>query len=126
MLPITKLFTTRTKPWKRTCARSAGQRRAIHRTGAIYRKDNRTDQESLTRQPARPVGEWNDYEVRVDGEQYTVTLNGTQVCMFNNTGLYPGRGLPSTTGAPSFIGLQVYANPKYFVRYRSVRIKALP
>lgn len=99
---------------------------AIHRTGAVYRKDNRTDQETLTQQPARPVGEWNDYEIRVDGQLYIVTLNGSQVCVFDNTGLYPGRGLPSSAGAPSFIGLQVYANPRYFVRYRHVRIEALP
>jgi choline dehydrogenase-like flavoprotein len=98
----------------------------IHRTGAIYRKDNRTDQETLTQQAARPVGEWNDYEIRVDGQLYTVTLNGSVVCVFDNAGLYPGRGLPSTAVAPSFIGLQVYANSRYFVRYRNVRIMALP
>jgi Domain of Unknown Function (DUF1080)/GMC oxidoreductase len=38
---------------------------AIHRTGAIYRGDNRTDNETLTQQPAHSVGEWNDYEIRV-------------------------------------------------------------
>jgi hypothetical protein len=98
----------------------------IHRTGAIYRKDNRTDQETLTQQPAHPVGVWNDYEIRVEGQIYTVFLNGNQVCRFDNTGLYPGRGVPSSAVAPSYIGLQVYANPRYFVRYRHVRIKALP
>lgn len=97
---------------------------AIHRTGAIYRKDNQTSQETLTLQPARPVGEWNDYEIRVVGQQYTIMLNGSQVCAFDNTGLYAGRGLPSAPGAPSFIGLQVYANPRYFVRYRNIRIRA--
>lgn len=96
---------------------------AIHRTGAIYRKDNQTTQETLTQQPARPVGEWNDYEIRVVGQQYTVMLNGTQVCLFDNTGLYAGRGLPSAPGAPSFLGLQVYADPRYFVRYRNIRIR---
>jgi choline dehydrogenase-like flavoprotein len=98
----------------------------IHRTGAVYRKDNRTDHETLTQQAARAVGEWNDYEIRVDGQHYAVALNGNQVCVFDNTGLYAGRGLPSTAAAPSFVGLQVYANPRYFVRYRNVRIKALP
>jgi choline dehydrogenase-like flavoprotein len=96
----------------------------IHRTGAIYRKDNRTDHETLTQQPARPVGEWNDYEIRVVGQQYTVLLNGAQVCVFDNTGVYAGRGLPSAPPtAPSFIGLQVYANPGYFMRYRNIRIR---
>ena len=98
---------------------------AIHRTGAIYRGDNRTDNETLTQQPARPVGEWNDYEIRVQAQSYTVLLNGTQVCVFDNTTTYPGRGLPSAPGAPSFIGLQVYSNRSYFVRFRHVRMQAL-
>jgi hypothetical protein len=98
---------------------------AIHRTGAIYRGDNRTDNETLTQQPARPVGEWNDYEIRVQGQIYTVSLNGTQVCMFDNTTTYPGRGLPSAPGAPSFIGLQVYNNFSYFVRFRHIRFQAI-
>jgi choline dehydrogenase-like flavoprotein len=97
----------------------------IHRTGAIYRKDGRTDNEVLTQKPARDVGDWNDYEIRVEGQTYTVKLNGEQVCLFDNTGLYPGRGLASTTAAPSFIGLQVYANPRYFVRFRRVQIRAI-
>jgi hypothetical protein len=98
----------------------------IHKTGAIYRKDNRTDNETLTQKPARGVSEWNDYEIRVEGQKYTVTLNGDKVCVFDNTNLYPGRGLPSTPAVPTFIGLQVYANPRYYVRFRNVRIKALP
>jgi hypothetical protein len=95
----------------------------IHRTGAIYRKDNRTDHETLTQQPARAVGEWNDYEISVVGQKYTVLLNSAEVCVFDNTGVYAGRGLPSAPGAPSFIGLQVYATPRYFVRYRNIRIR---
>ena len=98
----------------------------IHRTGAIYRKDNRTDQETLNQRAALPVGEWNDYEIRVEGQVYTVLLNGSLVCRFDNAGLYTGRGLASTQTSPAFVGLQVYANPRYFVRYRHIRIKALP
>jgi hypothetical protein len=99
---------------------------AIHRTGAIYRKDNRTDGETLNLTPARGVGEWNDYEIQAQGQIYTVILNGQQVCRFDNTTAYPGRGLPSAPGAPSFVGLQVYANSKYYVRFRHIQIKALP
>jgi choline dehydrogenase-like flavoprotein len=98
---------------------------AIHRTGAIYRDDNRTDNETLTQQPAHPVGEWNDYEIHVQDQIYTVFLNGTQVCVFDNTTTYPGRGLPSTPGAPSFVGLQVYSNFSHFVRFCHVRIQAI-
>lgn len=93
----------------------------IHRTGAIYRKDNRTDGETLTQRSARPVGEWNDYEIQVENQIYTVKLNGDTVCVFDNTGLYPGRGLPT----PAFIGLQCYADANFRVAFRHVRIKAL-
>lgn len=98
----------------------------VHKTGAIYRKDNQTDNEVLTQKPARNVGEWNDYEIRVEGQTYTVMLNGDQVCVFDNRNRYPGRGKPSAPGAPSYIGLQVYANPRYFVRFRRIQMKPLP
>jgi hypothetical protein len=80
----------------------------------------------LNLQPARPVAQWNDYEITVDGQIYTVHLNGQQVCRFDNTTAYPGRGLPSAQAAPSFLGLQVYANPRHYVRFRHIQIKALP
>jgi hypothetical protein len=97
--------------------------RGIHKTGAIYREDGREDNEVLTLKPAHPVGQWNEYEIRVQNQQYTVFLNGDQVCVFNNP--YAGRGLPSAAGAPSFIGLQCYPNPTYGVAFRRIRMKAL-
>ena len=97
----------------------------IHRTGAIYRADGRTDNETLTLQAAKAAGEWNDYEIKVENQMYTVMLNGQQVCVFDNTTTYPGRGLPSTAAVPSFLGLQVYADPRSLVAFRRIRIKAL-
>jgi choline dehydrogenase-like flavoprotein len=94
----------------------------VHRTGAIYRQDNRTDFETLSQVPARPAGEWNDYEIRVEDQLYTVKLNGQQVCVFDNSTAYPSRGHDAQT----FIGLQVYADPKSLVAYRHIQIKALP
>jgi hypothetical protein len=73
-----------------------------HRTGAIYGVDGQT----LSLQPARPAGEWNDYEIRVNGNQFTVMLNGTQVTDFVNTD--PLRGQPTTPAAPSYVGLQIH------------------
>jgi hypothetical protein len=70
--------------------------------------------------PARPIGQWNDYEIRVQGQTYTVTLNGRQVCVFENP--YPGRGLPSTPSAPTFIGLQAHTGR---VAFRNIRFQAL-
>jgi choline dehydrogenase-like flavoprotein len=94
----------------------------VHRTGAIYRKDNRTDFETLNQVAARPAGEWNDYEIRVEGQTYTVKLNGQQVCVFDNSTAYPGRGHDAQT----FIGLQVYSDPRAQIAYRRVQMKALP
>jgi len=93
----------------------------IHRTGAIYRKDNRTDGETLSLKPARAVGEWNDYEIQVKGQLYTVKLNGETVCMFDNTNRYPNRGLPT----PAYIGLQCYADPNSRIAFRHIRIKEI-
>lgn len=97
--------------------------KGIHKTGAIYRKDGREDNEVLTQKPALPSGQWNLFEIRVDGTKFTVILNGDTVCVFDNP--YPGRGLPSTAQVPTFIGLQAYANPAWSVAYRNIRFKAL-
>ncbi len=89
----------------------------IQSTGAIYNQPNQT----LTQQPARPVGEWNKFEIQVKGQIYTVFLNGTQVTKFTNTD--PSRGLPGTAADPSFIGLQTY--PGFRMAYRNIRFKSL-
>ena len=88
----------------------------IHKTGAIYSQPSQT----LTQQPARPVGQWNEYEIRVQGQSYTVLLNGAQVTQFTNT--QSGRGLPSTATAPSYIGLQTHTGR---VAFRNIRIRAI-
>jgi choline dehydrogenase-like flavoprotein len=89
----------------------------IHRTGAIYNEPSQT----LTLQPANPADQWNEFEIRVQGQTYTVFLNGVQVTTFTNTD--PNRGLPSTPSAPSFIGLQTYPGSR--MAYRNIRYKAL-
>lgn len=88
-----------------------------HRTGAIYAEDAQT----FSLQPAKPAGEWNDYEIRVDGNQFTVKLNGAQVTDFMNTD--PTRGQPSAPGAPSFIGLQIHFESR--VAFRNLEFRAI-
>lgn len=88
----------------------------IHKTGAIYNESTQT----LTQNPARPLGEWNDYEINVTNQTYTVLLNGVQVTTFTNTN--PDRGKPSTSKIPSYIGLQAYQGQR--VQFRNVRITA--
>jgi len=85
--------------------------------GAIYGKAI----QALTPQLARPAGQWNRFEIRVEGQTYTVWLNGAQVTQFHNDD--PGRGLPSAPDAPSFIGLQLI--PGQHLAFRHIRIKSL-
>jgi hypothetical protein len=98
--------------------------KGIHKTGAIYRKDNREDNEVLTQKPALPAGQWNSFEIRVENSTFTVQMNGDVVCVFNNP--YPNRGLPSTPATPTHIGLQAYPNPAWNVAFRHIRYRALP
>jgi hypothetical protein len=81
---------------------------AIHRTGAIYGFKG-PDLPSVT----RAVGEWNEYEITVDGADLTVVLNGQTLNQFHFTGdpQSPRRGQPSTPQDPRFIGLQTRAAP---------------
>jgi hypothetical protein len=87
----------------------------MHATGAIYNEPSQT----LTLKPARPAGLWNDFEIRVQGQTYTVFLNGDLVSQFQNPDA--NRGLPSAPNAPSFIGLQAYPGSR--VAFRHIRIK---
>ena len=92
----------------------------IHRTGAIYAFKGPTDGPLVV----HPVGEWNDYEITVDGADFTVALNGQIVNRFHFTGdpQSPRRGLPSTPQEPRFIGLQTHTGQ---VLFRRLQWKAL-
>jgi hypothetical protein len=77
--------------------------------------------------PVLPVGEWNQYEIRVEEQVYTVILNGQEVNRFTFTvgsdSLHPDRGLPSTSEVPRFIGLQ--SHPGSRVSFRNIQLKSL-
>lgn len=92
----------------------------IHRTGAIYSFKGPTDGPLIVRSP----GEWNSYEITVDGQDFTVALNGQVVNRFHFTGdpQSPQRGLPSTPQQPRFIGLQTHTGQ---VLFRRIQWKAL-
>ncbi len=83
------------------------------RTGAIYDVDDQT----FSLRPARAAGEWNDYEIRVQGNRFTVSLNGQQVTDFVNQD--PNRGQP----ANGHIGLQIHPGSR--VAFRNIQMKAL-
>lgn len=102
-----------------------------NRTGAIYKiqagdriwHENRNEPavQSYTPGPALVPGVWFEYEIVVQGDDYTVFLTNTQTgerrqtTSFHNTDAERGR-------APGFIGVQAYAGNA--VAWRHIRIKA--
>ena len=68
------------------------------------------DAESI---PTKPVGEWNHYEIQVNGQQYTVRINGQTVTRFE--------GDRETEG---HIGLQNH-NSRSQVSFRNIRVVEL-
>jgi len=87
----------------------------MHRTGAIYNEPVQT----LTLQAANAIGQWNEFEIRAQGQTYTVLLNGTQVTTFTSAEV--GRGIASTAKAPAYVGLQSYPGKR--AQFRNIRIK---
>jgi len=83
-----------------------------HTTGAIY---DAMDQQFTLVAP-RPIGEWNDYRIRIVGNVYEVFLNGTQTTRFEN--LDGGRGVAT----PAFVGIQTHTGA---VGFRDIRLRAL-
>jgi len=92
----------------------------IHRTGAIYSFAGSTSM------PVKPLGEWNSYQITVQGQRYKVKLNGVDVTDFQFVAgsdvAHPDRGLPSTNANPRFIGLQTHTGR---VAFRNIQIKGL-
>lgn len=78
----------------------------VHRTGAVY-----SFKPADKAPPTRPVGEWNTYEIAVEGQKYTIRLNGEVI----NT--YTGE-----RGESGFIGLQNH-DENSIVRFRNIRVR---
>jgi len=84
---------------------------AIHKTGAIYGFAGPNDPDHL---PVKQPGEWNEFEVHVQGQTYTVFLNGSKITEYVNPD--PNRG----TG--NFIGLQTHTGR---VAFRKIQVREL-
>jgi glucose/arabinose dehydrogenase/PKD repeat protein/type 1 glutamine amidotransferase len=76
-----------------------------------------------------PAGSWNDYEIRVVGQHYTVIRNGVVINEFDNT---PGK-VSSRAGDPptdlrqfaaGFLGLQNHSNSD-LIDFRNIRVRPL-
>jgi type 1 glutamine amidotransferase len=85
-------------------------------TGAVY--GFRSADLKKRDRALNPPGEWNTYEIRVEGERLRVWLNGVKINDFTNTD--PARSL--TDG---HIGLQNHGTED-LVSFRDIRIKELP
>ncbi|CAN5868702.1 hypothetical protein BH23PLA1_BH23PLA1_41340 [soil metagenome] len=79
-----------------------------HRTGAIYSFKG-PDKDPPTRSP----GEWNNYEIAVEGQKYTIKLNGETINTFEGS-----------RGESGYIGLQNH-DDRSIVRFRNIQIKPL-
>jgi len=96
-----------------------------HRTGAVY--DIPTGQsgeprdQQFERAPDLVPGAWNDLEIAVVGDRYTVTLNGVRTTDFINTDTRRGRS-PGQQPGSGFIGVQAHSGR---VAFRRIRAKTL-
>ena len=104
-----------------------GETGETRKTGSIYTFDNTTlDQAGID--PAKR-GEWEDYEIEVVGQHYTIRRNGEVLNEFDNT---PGKnsdraGDPSTTlrqFTEGYIGLQNHGGADT-MQYRNMRVEDL-
>ncbi|WP_280888821.1 family 16 glycoside hydrolase [Streptomyces sp. LBL] len=99
----------------------------MYKTGSVYG----FDRVGLAGAGVTQKGTWNDYEVRVFDQHYSVYRNGVLINEFDNTGgqefTPPRADDPGTDGrrfASGYIGLQVHSTTDV-VSYRDIRIKEL-
>ncbi|MFD5002043.1 OmpL47-type beta-barrel domain-containing protein [Streptomyces mutabilis] len=99
----------------------------MYKSGSIYG----FDRVGLAGAGVTEKGTWNDYEIRVVDQHYSIYRNGVLINEFDNTGgqdFYPPRSDdPGTDGrryASGYIGLQVHGTTDV-VSYRDVRIREL-
>lgn len=96
------------------------------KTGSIYN----FDRVGLDGAGVTPKGQWNDYEIRVVGQHYTIIRNGQVINEFDNT---PGQESSRAGDPPTdlrqfsegFVGLQNHGNNDV-IEFRDIRVKELP
>ncbi|MGW3114804.1 OmpL47-type beta-barrel domain-containing protein [Streptomyces sp. NPDC001091] len=99
----------------------------MYKTGSVYG----FDRVGLGGAGVTPKGTWNDYEIRAEGQHFTILRNGVVINEFDNVGgqvfTPPRAGDPGTDGrryATGYIGLQVHSTTDV-ISYRDIRIKEL-
>ncbi|MBO0915616.1 OmpL47-type beta-barrel domain-containing protein [Streptomyces laculatispora] len=99
----------------------------MYKTGSVYG----FDRVGLGGAGVTPKGTWNDYEIRVVDQHYSIYRNGVLLNEFDNNGgqLFepPRADDPGTDGrryASGYIGLQVHSTSDV-ISYRDIRIQEL-
>ncbi|MFB7557514.1 OmpL47-type beta-barrel domain-containing protein [Streptomyces brevispora] len=99
----------------------------MYKTGSVYG----FDRVGLGGAGVTPKGTWNDYEIRVVDQHYSIYRNGVLLNEFDNNGgqLFepPRDDDPGTDGrryASGYIGLQVHSTSDV-ISYRDIRIQEL-
>ncbi|GAB2712989.1 DUF1080 domain-containing protein [Streptomyces bullii] len=99
----------------------------MYKTGSVYG----FDRVGLAGAGVTPKGTWNDYEIRVVDQHYSVYRNGVLINEFDNIGGLdfspPRSDDPGTDGrrfASGYIGLQVHGTTDV-ISYRDIRIREL-
>ncbi|MDX3665449.1 OmpL47-type beta-barrel domain-containing protein [Streptomyces europaeiscabiei] len=99
----------------------------MYKTGSVYG----FDRVGLAGAGVTQKGTWNDYEIRVVDQHYSVYRNGVLINEFDNTGgqdfAPPRSDDPGTDGrrfASGHLGLQVHGTTDV-ISYRDIRIKEL-
>ncbi|MET9482878.1 family 16 glycoside hydrolase [Streptomyces sp. NPDC006638] len=99
----------------------------MYKTGSVYG----FDRVGLGGAGVTPKGTWNDYEIRAEGQHFTILRNGVVINEFDNVGgqafTPPRAGDPGTDGrryATGYVGLQVHSTTDV-ISYRDIRIKEL-
>ncbi|WP_410811282.1 ThuA domain-containing protein [Micromonospora sp. 067-2] len=95
------------------------------KTGSVYN----FDPVDLGQARPTPKGQWNDYEVRVVGQHYTIIRNGVVINEFDNT---PGKTSSRPSDPPTdlrqflsgFVGLQNHGTND-LIELRDVRVRVL-
>jgi len=95
------------------------------KTGSVYNFDPRP----IDQAGARPKGTWNEYEIKVVGQHYTMTRNGVVINEFDNT---PGQQSSRAGDPPTdlrqfvsgFIGLQNHSDND-LIEFRNIRVRQL-
>jgi hypothetical protein len=95
------------------------------KTGSVYNFDPLP----LAQAGVTPKGQWNNYEIRVVGQHYTIIRNGVVINEFDNT---PGKqssraGDPPTDlrqFASGFLGLQNHSDND-LIEFRNIRVRSL-